>query len=137
MIPVDFHIEPNLSVAEFVGILCRSTLAERETLADTEMIAGMLAQTSLIVTARVEGKLVGVCRAMTDFHFSTYLSDLAVDVEFQGQGIGRELVRLTHEAAGEQTTLTLLADQKAETFYPHIGMAKHKSCWVIPQLEPV
>ena len=93
----------------------------------------MLRQADVIVTARVDGLLVGVSRAITDFSFCTYLSDLAVDETFQGQGIGRELIRRTHEAAGLHTTLILLPAPKAQTYYPHIGLTKHESCWVIPR----
>ena len=134
---ISFDIEPNLSVEEFVDVLRRSTLAERRPVDDIEVLTGMLTHTNLIVTAREEEDLVGISRALTDFSFCTYLSDLAVDVEFQGRGIGRELVRRTHEAAGVRTTLILLSAPSAESFYPHIGMAKHESCWIIPKSKPV
>jgi predicted N-acetyltransferase YhbS len=91
----------------------------------------MLAGAGVIATARVDGLLVGVSRAITDFAYCTYLSDLAVDERYQRQGIGRELIRRTHEAAGLQTSLILLAAPKAESYYPHIGMTKHDSCWFI------
>ena len=78
-----------------------------------------------------DGKLVGISRAVTDFHYCTYLSDLAVDQAHQGCGIGRELIRKTHEAAGLHTTLILIAAPKARTYYPHIGMEYHDSCWII------
>ncbi|HEY2146296.1 MAG TPA: GNAT family N-acetyltransferase, partial [Pirellulales bacterium] len=68
----------------------------------------------------------------TDFAYCTYLSDLAVAESHQRQGIGRELIRRTHEAAGLQTKLILLAAPKARTYYPHIGMVQHDSCWMIP-----
>ena len=87
---------------------------------------------------RMEGLLVGVSRAISDFGYCTYLSDLAVDVAHQKSGIGKELVRRTHEAAGLHTTLILLAAPKAQSYYPHVGMRKHESCWVIarqPRLE--
>ena len=87
----------------------------------------------VIVTARLEGRLVGVSRAVTDFCYCTYLSDLAVDRQYQRQGIGRELIRQTHEAAGLNTTLILLAAPLARTYYPHIGMHSHDSCWIIPR----
>ena len=45
----------------------------------------------LIVTARIGERLVGVSRAITDFSYCVYLSDLAVIEGHQGQGIGREL----------------------------------------------
>ena len=82
----------------------------------------MLVHADIIVTARAGGLLVGISRAITDFHYCTYLSDLAVDRDYQRRGIGKELIRRTHEAAGMHTTLILLAAPKARTYYPHVGM---------------
>ena len=129
---IHYRLEPGLSPDEFVDVLRRSTLAERRPVTETATIAGMLAHADLILTARTaEGLLVGVSRAITDFSYCTYLSDLAVDEAFQRRGIGRQLVRRTHEAAGLHTTLILLAAPKARTYYPHIGLRQHDSCWVV------
>jgi predicted N-acetyltransferase YhbS len=129
---VNYQLEPNLTVDEFIDVLVRSTLAERRPVSDRETIRQMLAHADIVLTARQEGRLVGVSRAITDFSYCTYLSDLAVDEAYQGQGIGRELIRRTHEAAGLKTSLILLAAPKAETYYPHIGLTKHQSCWIAP-----
>ena len=56
-----------------------------------------------------------------------------MDEAYQRQGIGKELLRRTHEAAGLDTALILLAAPKAQTYYPHIGMTRHESCWIIPR----
>ena len=56
-----------------------------------------------------------------------------VDRADQRQGIGRTLIRLTHDAAGLHTTLILLAAPLAREYYPHIGMQAHDSCWIIPR----
>jgi ribosomal protein S18 acetylase RimI-like enzyme len=126
-----YAIEPYLSDEDFIDVLRRSTLAERRPVDRPDTIAGMLKNADLIVTARAADRLlVGVSRAITDFHYCTYLSDLAVDAEFQRQGIGRELIRRTHEAAGLHTTLILLAAPLAHSYYGHIGMTQHESCWV-------
>jgi GNAT superfamily N-acetyltransferase len=130
---IDYGLEPELSAEEFVDVLVRSTLAERRPVDDRRAIERMLANADLIVTARFAGKLIGVSRALSDFAFCTYLSDLAVDRDFQKRGIGRELIRRTHEAAGHDTSLILLAAPKARTYYPHIGMTQHESCWWIPR----
>jgi len=123
--------EPALSADEFADVLRRSTLAERRPAGDLPRLEGMLRNADLIVTARSEeGLLVGVSRAITDFHYCTYLSDLAVDVTFQRQGIGRRLIELTHQHAGEHTTLILLAAPAARDYYRHIGMQQHDSCWI-------
>jgi predicted N-acetyltransferase YhbS len=81
------------------------------------------------------GLLVGVSRAITDANYCTYLSDLAVDASFQGRGIGRELIERTHEAAGLETMLVLLAAPGARTYYPHVGLVPHESCWIIPRVR--
>lgn len=126
---------PKLSVEEFLDVLRRSTLAERRPVGEPETIRGMLEHADLIVTARVDGVLVGISRAITDFSYCTYLSDLAVDEAYQRAGIGKELIRRTHESAGRGTNLILLAAPKARDYYPHIGMAAHDSCWMIAR-EP-
>ena len=82
---------------------------------------------------RIDGLVVGVSRAISDFSYVTYLSDVAVDQAHQGRGIGRELIRRTHEAGGLDTHLVLIAAPKARTYYPHIGMESRDSCWVIPR----
>jgi hypothetical protein len=43
------------------------------------------------------------------------------------------LIRRTHEAAGRSTTLILLSAPAAREYYPHIGMQRHDSCWIIPK----
>jgi len=130
---ISYSLEPHLSAAEFIDVLRRSTLAERRPVDDAATIAGMLKHADLIVTARHEGLLVGISRAITDFHFATYLSDLAVDQAFQKQGIGKELIQRTHQAAGLKTMLILLSAPGARTYYLHIGMQPHDSCWIIPR----
>ena len=127
---IDYQLEPELSTDEFIDVLVRSTLGERRPVDDRERIESMLKNADLIVTARSNGRLVGVSRAITDFAFCTYLSDLAVDESCQKQGIGRKLIERTHEAAGLMTRLILIAAPKARSYYPHIGMVPHDSCWM-------
>lgn len=129
---IHYALEPQLSSAEFIDVLVRSTLAERRPVDDRPRIEAMLKNAQVIVTARDDsGLLVGVSRAISDRVYATYLSDLAVDQAYQGQGIGRELIARTHQAAGLDTLLILLSAPKARTYYPHIGMQPHDSCWTL------
>lgn len=115
---------------EFIDLLKRSTLSERRPVDDVVRIQRMLDHGNVVVTAWAGDKLVGVSRAVTDFSFCCYLSDLAVDEEYQHQGIGKQLVKLTHDAAGPETTLILLAAPAATEYYPKIGMKSVTSCFV-------
>ncbi len=131
-----YQLEPNLSIDEFISVLNRSTLGERRPVHDRLRIEQMLKNADLILTARKESLLVGVSRAITDFSFCTYLSDLAVHEAFQKLGIGRELIHRTHTAAGLMTRLILISAPKARTYYQHIGLIPHDSCWMVDPVKP-
>lgn len=135
IVEVEYTIEPELNAAEFLDVLIRSTLSERRPVRETGTLEAMLKNAGVIATARSNGQLVGVSRAITDFAYCTYLSDLAVDVAFQKRGIGKELIRRVHISAGLSTTLILLAAPAAREYYPHIGLQPHDSCWVIPRVN--
>ncbi|MGH6777930.1 MAG: GNAT family N-acetyltransferase, partial [Bradyrhizobium sp.] len=93
--PVVFSVEPKLSAEEFQSILRASTLAERRPAQDIDRLDKMLRHADLVVTARDAGRLIGVARALTDFSYCCYLSDLAVDAQYQRQGIGQKLIEET------------------------------------------
>jgi predicted N-acetyltransferase YhbS len=133
---ITYALEPSLTAAEFTDLLHRSTLATRRPVDEPATIEAMLKNASIIVTARLENQLVGISRAITDYAYCTYLSDLAVDTVHQRRGIGRELVHRTHAAAGLHTTLILLSAPAAESYYPRIGMVPRTSCWIIPRQKP-
>lgn len=130
-----YSLEPNLSPQEFRDVLIASTLAERRPVDDLERLNEMLRKADLVVTARAEGRLVGVSRAITDFAFCCYLSDLAVDVAFQRKGIGKRLIDETRSHAGYRASLILIAAPAAENYYPKIGMQHVHSCWWIPRTD--
>lgn len=97
----------------------------------------MLEHADLLCTAWDGSILVGVARSVTDFEYCCYLSDLAVDENYQKKGIGRELIRLTQSRLGPKATLILLAAPKAEGYYPKVGFERHKSAWIIPARSPL
>ena len=100
---------------------------------DPERITAMYANSDIIVSARSDGKLVGVARTVTDKVWSAYLADLAVDPSLQRSGIGRRLVELTREALGDQSMLLLLSVPDAMDYYPKIGMDAVDNGFIFPR----
>lgn len=130
---IEISIEPALTAEAFQSVLISSGLAERRPARDLGRLEKMLRNADLIVTARIGGELVGVARAITDFSYCCYLSDLAVAVQHQRRGIGKLLIERTHLTAGFDTTLILSAAPAAEGYYPKIGMKPLPNCWAIPR----
>jgi predicted N-acetyltransferase YhbS len=98
---------------------------------DVERIAKMYEQSNLIITAWEGEVLIGVSRALTDFCYCCYLSDLAVRKEYQSKGIGKALIAKTKELIGEQSMLLLLSAPGAIEYYPKIGMEKVNNGFII------
>jgi GNAT superfamily N-acetyltransferase len=131
---VIYAIEEHLEADEFIEVLKESGLAERRPVKDRARIEKMLANANLIVTARLNGKLIGVARSLSDFAYCTYLSDLAVSLEHQRKGIGKELIRFTKGTAGD-AKLILLSAPAAVDYYPRIGMKKHNHCFLLDDIK--
>jgi GNAT superfamily N-acetyltransferase len=127
---VVYGLEPDLDAAAFIELLERSGLAERRPVSDRSRVERMLRNADLIVTARIEGALVGVARSITDFAFCCYLSDLAVDRAYQGRGIGRALIERTRVHAGDGVLCLLLSAPGAVSFYEAAGLDRHPDCFL-------
>lgn len=121
---------PDLEVEEAREVYRDSGLGERRPLEDTERFTAMLRQANLIVTCRIEGRLVGIARSVSDFSYVTYLSDIAVTRDHQRAGIGRALIEATRIEA-PRAKIVLLSAPAATDYYPHIGFTRHESAWVL------
>ncbi|MFZ2323098.1 MAG: GNAT family N-acetyltransferase [Ignavibacteriaceae bacterium] len=129
-----YAFEKLLDPAEFIEVLKNSTLAKRRSIDDEQRISSMCNNANLIVTARLNRKLIGVARSITDFVYCTYLSDLAVDVKYQKKGIGKRLIEETKKIA-PQAKLILLSAPAAVDYYPRVGMTKHNYCYVLDDIN--
>lgn len=128
---IDYKIDKDVSLSQFIGLLKRSTLAERRPIDDDACLQGMLANSNLIITAWAGPQLVGIARSITDFHYCCYLSDLAVDVAYQQQGIGKQLQQITQQQLGPKCKLILLAAPSANSYYEPLGFKHNPRCWVL------
>jgi ribosomal protein S18 acetylase RimI-like enzyme len=102
---------------------------------DLARIERMFANANLVLSAWYEGKLVGVCRALTDFSYCCYLSDLAVDKAYQNRGIGQQLIANVRSAIGEEVALILVSAPEAIAYYPKAGFEKIENGFIIKRLR--
>ena len=98
---------------------------------DKERIQKMFDNSNLIVTAWDNDKLIGVSRCITDWVWSCYLADLAVDPGYQKSGMGKRLIELTQEKLGEQSMILLLSVPTAFEYYPKVGFTKENRAFMI------
>ncbi|MCM4155969.1 GNAT family N-acetyltransferase [Gramella sp. AN32] len=99
--------------------------------AESERITKMYANSNLIISAWSDSELIGISRAITDYCYACYLSDLAVKEEYQKEGIGKRLIEMTKREIGNETALILLSAPLAMEYYPKIGFEEIKNGFII------
>ena len=127
---ISYDVNDSVKPLELVALF-KSSGIRRST--DVRRIDKMITNANLIISARKNGKLVGVLRALTDLSYACYISDLAVDRKYQNKGIGKELVKLARKALGENVMILLLSSKEADAFYPHVGFEKVENAWRLPR----
>ncbi len=86
-----------------------------------------LANTAFVVAARDGERIVGMGRMLFDFGYTAYLGDVIVRPEYQGMGIGTEIVTrlkdMVMDAAelGDKIMFILGAAKGKEAFYEKFG----------------
>jgi len=128
---IEYKINTPVTTEQFIGLLKKSTLGERRPIEDRECMEGMMNNSNLIVTAWDDERLIGIARSMTDFHYACYLSDLAVDAEYQNNGIGKKLQLITQKQLGPKCKLILIAAPLTNSYYEQIGFTNNQRCWVL------
>ena len=74
-----------------------------------------------VFTAWDNDKLVGLLNALDDGIMTAYLHYLLIKPDYQGKGIGKELVRLVSERYKDYLRIVLIAYNKEVGFYKNCG----------------
>lgn len=128
---IEYRSDASLTVEQAIDLYRRSTLGERRPVHRTDIFAGMLGNADITITAWDGEKLVGIARTLTDYTYVAYLADLAVDVAYQRQGIGKRLVEETKHKLGPECMVVLLAAPKANDYYAKLGFEHNPRAWML------
>lgn len=126
---IQFRINEKLNAQAVIEVYKSSGIARP--VDDLKRIQTMLDNSNLIVSAWNGNELIALARAVTDYAYCCYLSDIAVKKEHQKFGIGRTLIELIQEAIGEDTMLLFLSNIAALEYHPKAGFEKVENGYII------
>jgi len=87
----------------------------------SDKLVAAIKNSSTVFTAWDNDKLIGLINVLDDGIITAYVHYLLVNPEYQGQGIGRELMRLVTEKYKNYLRIVLIAYNKAIGFYEKCG----------------
>ncbi|GAE30503.1 GNAT family N-acetyltransferase [Alkalihalobacillus hemicellulosilyticus] len=116
---ITYQKEDDIPASELASVFKSSGI--KRPADDLTRLQKMIDHADLLITARHQNQLVGIARAITDYSYCCYLSDLAVDIKYQHQGIGTELIRFIQAELSEEVALILLSAPSAMDYYPKMG----------------
>jgi len=93
----------------------------------TELLKA-LAHSHTVISAWDGERLVGLGNAISDGYLVVYYPHLVVLPEYQGLGIGREIMRRMQAKYGGFHQQSLLADHRAVDFYKKCGFQRAGQC---------
>ncbi len=103
-----------------LSVLFNAVGWERRT-ANRDRLAQLVRGSLWVVSALADGKLVGFARAVSDGATNAYVSTVAVLPGYQGQGIGREIMRRLI-AGHDGIQFVLHANDNVYPFYLHLDL---------------
>lgn len=104
-------------------------------LSERARMAQLFSGANLTISARIDGKLVGLARCLTDGAFVCYIADLLVASDLQHSGIGRILLRAVAEHSGPQVQQLLLSAPSAMGYYPKVGFQAINNAFAVQRTQ--
>jgi GNAT superfamily N-acetyltransferase len=98
-----------------------------------EVLRSALRASDSLITAWSDGRLIGLGNAISDGYLVVYYPHLIVLPEFQGKGVGTEIVRRLKKKYESFHMHILVADGKAIDFYKKCGFehaGKTEAMWI-------
>ncbi len=92
-----------------------------------EIIQQVFEASNIIAIVKVNGRVVGIGRGITDGVFNAAIYDVVVHKDFQGQGIAKEIMGFLLDKLNNVSCVHLISTTGNEEFYRKLGFKKMKT----------
>ena len=92
-----------------------------------EIISKVFKASQVIALVYVNGRIVGIGRAMTDGVFNAAIYDVVVHRDFQGQGFAKRIMEFILNQLSDVSCVHLISTTGNEEFYRKFGLKKIKT----------
>ncbi|MDQ8184858.1 GNAT family N-acetyltransferase [Pelagicoccus sp. SDUM812002] len=119
--PIHYRTEKHLPVG---GVQALYTANQWSSAEIPETLIAALAGSHSVISAWCGDRLIGLGNAISDGHLVVYYPHLLVHPDYQGQGIGSEIMKRLKSRYANFHMHMLTADGKAIEFYEKLGFVQ-------------
>ena len=94
-----------------------------------EIIRQVFEASNVVALVKVNGRIIGIGRGMTDGVFNAAIYDVVVHRDFQGQGMAKKIVEFLLDRLSNISCVHLISTSGNEGFYQKIGLKNLKLEW--------
>lgn len=127
---VDYQLDDSINASEVIELYVANNWSSAE---KPELLMKALRGSHSLITARVDGKLVGLANAISDGYLVVYYPHMVVHPDYQRQGIGTGIMTRLLEKYADFHQQQLTADGGAVKFYESLGFersGKTEPMWI-------
>ncbi len=128
---ITYKTNKKLKIDDIVELFYNSGYLPLKDMSNLKRIEKMFDNANLVVSAWHGKTLIGISRSLCDFSYACYLSDICVHKQYRKFNIGRKLIEITKEEAGNECKLILHSNAEAIDFYEKIGMNRISNAFII------
>jgi GNAT superfamily N-acetyltransferase len=121
MLDIDISFTDTIEVSEIVTLYAANQWSSAD---QPEKLIAALRNSDSLVTARIDGELVGLANAISDGHLVVYYPHLLVQPDKQGKGIGARIMSTMRERYGSYHQQMLTANIDSVAFYERAGFER-------------
>lgn len=92
-----------------------------------EIIRQVFEASNVVALVKVNGRIIGIGRGMTDGVFNAAIYDVVVHRDFQGQGIAKKIMEFLLDKLCNVSCVHLISTTGNEGFYRKLGLKKLKT----------
>ena len=120
-------MQPEISMQDTIGqdeVIALYSANKWSSAQKPDQLLPALRNSHSLVTARINGALVGIGNAISDGHLVVYFPHMLVHPNCQRQGIGRKMMHAMLDKYAGFHQMMLTADGNAIAFYKSLGFSR-------------
>jgi len=118
---IEISLDDDISIDEVLEIYRANEWSSAD---KPDRLMAALRSSETLVTARLDGKLVGLANAISDGHLVVYFPHVLVHPDHHGAGIGKALMHEMMERYDDFHQRCLISDFGAVAFYQRLGFTR-------------